>query len=399
MTTENEHAVQPSENFYRDLKSFSDFQKLNEVRHYSSLPADWSVVITDVRGSTKAIEQGRYQEVNTLGAASVAVLGKLWRQDEVPFVFGGDGASLLVPPSKLKAVTDTLVRLRNLAKANYDLELRIGVVPMTDIAASGLQIDVAKFSVPGTKAIAFIRGGGLSWADTKIKSDSEKYCLSDESVGAIEELTDLSCRWQPLKSRKGRILSILVRPVSNDLHIFTEVLDRLAEILGGDVQHSNPANVDTMTYKSYWQTFKTEFKYHRDHLRKSYYTRLFWSAFSTWSIKGNRTSPFDAQRYVKQIPSHSDFRKFDDMLRLVIDCDPDQVQKIRAYLEALYREEKVFFGIHESDHAIMTCLVGSVDDGNHIHFIDGGEGGYALAAKGLKEQMSLANSQSGKTSA
>ena len=66
-----------SERFYRDLPSFDDFQRLGDDVHYSALPSDWYVVISDVRGSTKAIEQGRYQDVNTLGAASVAVLGNL----------------------------------------------------------------------------------------------------------------------------------------------------------------------------------------------------------------------------------------------------------------------------------------------------------------------------------
>ncbi len=359
------------------------------------MPADWSIVISDVRGSTKAIEEGRYQDVNTLGAASVAVLGKLWQHDEVPFVFGGDGASLLIPPSKLADVTKTLLQLRNLAKANYDLELRIGVVPMADVAQSGLLVEVAKFGVPGTKAIAFIRGGGLSWADSKIKSEPDRYCLTDPAAGVLGELKDLSCRWQPLKNRKGRILSLLVRPTSHALDVSTEVLNRLSEILGGDVQLASPVSEENMNYKSYFQTLKSEFKYHASHFDRAYFSRLFWSAFSVWSIKAERKSPFNAQRYKKQIPAHSDFRKFDDMLRLVIDCDQDQVRQIQSYLETLYREGKIFYGLHESDHAIMTCLVGSVDDGQHIHFIDGGAGGYTMAAKPLKEQMALANLKSG----
>ena len=32
----------------------------------------------------------------------------------------------------------------------------------------------------------------------------------------------------------------------------------------------------------------------------------------------------------------------------------------------------------------MTCLVASADDNRHVHFIDGGDGGYTQAATQLK---------------
>ena len=35
----------------------------------------------------------------------------------------------------------------------------------------------------------------------------------------------------------------------------------------------------------------------------------------------------------------------------------------------------------------MTCYVNGLEDGQHIHFIDGGDGGYAVAAKQLKQQL------------
>jgi len=35
----------------------------------------------------------------------------------------------------------------------------------------------------------------------------------------------------------------------------------------------------------------------------------------------------------------------------------------------------------------MTCYFHGPEDGQHIHFIDGGDGGYAMAAKQLKAQL------------
>jgi hypothetical protein len=42
--------------------------------------------------------------------------------------------------------------------------------------------------------------------------------------------------------------------------------------------------------------------------------------------------------------------------------------------------------MYKSRAALVTCLVQSYN-GNHMHFVDGSDGGYALAARGLKEQL------------
>lgn len=40
-----------------------------------------------------------------------------------------------------------------------------------------------------------------------------------------------------------------------------------------------------------------------------------------------------------------------------------------------------------SKESLVTCFVQSTDPGEHIHFVDGGDGGYAMAAKQLKTQI------------
>ena len=85
--------------------------------------------------------------------------------------------------------------------------------------------------------------------------------------------------------------------------------------------------------------------------------------------------------------THSDFRKFDDMLRMVIDCSSDQLSSMRDKLQVLREEHGVCYGIHESQAALMTCYTPSFSQGGHVHFIDGSNGGYAMAAKQLKAQI------------
>lgn len=381
--------------FYLTLDSFTDFNSLSEDAHYRTLPEDWYIVICDIRGSTKAIAEGRYQDVNTLGAASIAALGNIWSTDEIPFVFGGDGASILVPPNKLSVVQSELLKLKNFALANYDMEMRVGVVPMKEVAEAKLPVEVAKYVVASTRTIALIRGGGLSWAETKIKSEPETYCLVPPDNGVLEELQGLSCRWEPLASQKGSIVSLLVRSRQNETRIFAEVLKKLESIIGGKLQSASPVSKEAMKYKSLKQVLKTEWIYVGRLLSKKSLNRLVSVLVSVWSFDKQRTSLFDSKSYTDQIPSHSDYRKFDDMLRMVIDCTPKQVKEIRDYLTGLHASGQIYFGLHESSHALMTCLVGNLSEGGHIHFVDGGDGGYAIAAKYLKDQMSHATENKG----
>ena len=85
--------------------------------------------------------------------------------------------------------------------------------------------------------------------------------------------------------------------------------------------------------------------------------------------------------------AHADYRKFDDVLRMVIDVSLEQYESIQKYLETLQREGTIYYGLHASDDSLMTRYVDDIHEANHIHFIDGANGGYAMAAKQMKAQM------------
>jgi hypothetical protein len=97
------------------------------------LPEDWTVFIADIRNSTWAIEQDHYKEVNLIGAASISLSIQALEGVEFPFVFGGDGASLCIPPTHVEAVSQVLARLIRFARDNFSLQLRVARIPATEI--------------------------------------------------------------------------------------------------------------------------------------------------------------------------------------------------------------------------------------------------------------------------
>jgi hypothetical protein len=56
-------------------------------------------------------------------------------------------------------------------------------------------------------------------------------------------------------------------------------------------------------------------------------------------------------------------------------------------LQSAADKNELAYGIHRSSSALATCMVKAYE-GDHVHFVDGADGGYALAARQLKAQLS-----------
>ena len=82
----------------------------------------------------------------------------------------------------------------------------------------------------------------------------------------------------------------------------------------------------------------------------------------------------------------SDYWKYDDTLRFVVDVTPAQKAALIACFDDLEARGEIVYGVHAAAEALMTCVVQDRTD-HHVHFIDGGDGGYARAAKQLKAKL------------
>ena len=190
--------------FYRDLEPFHHFTKeVFETRFYRPLPADWLLVIADIRDSTKAVASGKYAEVNYIGAACIVAVHNSLLQHDLPAVFGGDGATLAIPLSLRAATVVELSATQRCALKSFQLEWRVGVVPVADLTARGAIIEVAKMESSPNNAMAMFRGSGFDVADALVKGDdgSQGYRVdAPQSAADSPDLQNLSCRWSPMLS-------------------------------------------------------------------------------------------------------------------------------------------------------------------------------------------------------
>jgi len=91
---------------------------------------------------------------------------------------------------------------------------------------------------------------------------------------------------------------------------------------------------------------------------------------------------FDAATYASELVANADFRKFDDGLRMTLDCSPEFADALEARLAAAYAF--VHWGVFRQGAAQVTCFVPSATQSGHVHFVDGAGGGYTMAAKAMK---------------
>ncbi len=382
-----------TQRFYADLPAFTRFEQFTDPAQYHALPADWWVYVADIAGSTKAIAEGRYREVNLIGAATITSVITALPALSFPFLFGGDGATFVLPPESLAVTDATLGGLVQLAARRFDLTLRVARIPVAELTARGAELRVAKFALRHGNSLAFFRGDGVEVADRLAKSTEARWRIPPVTA-PIDELTGLSCRWAPIPSQRGCIVSLLVkaRQPQRD-RAYATLLEELRAVLGGSLDEVSPVSMERATYRSLPDALLDERRYHGRWFTRRFRDRLINVLNSVLIFRPRRNIAarfYDRDRYINSIRDHSDYRKFDDTLRMVLDCTLEQADALEALLDRAHREGTLCFGMFRSDAALMTCFVQTTQDGQHLHFIDGGDGGFAMASRQFKAQLASA---------
>jgi hypothetical protein len=380
------HQESGDDRFYRALEPFDSFDDVMQRERYRPLPDDWIIAVTDVSHSTEAIEQGRYREVNTAGAAVLAAVSNALPDLQVPFTFGGDGASFAVPGTYSPIIKDTLAKTAAWAEDALGLTLRTAVIPIADIRAQHLDVLVARFAPSPNVTYAMFAGGGLAWAERKLKEG--EYTVPRAHMGVTADLTGLSCQFAPISTKHGVILSLIVVP-RDDPTSFGELIQELLHTLRSDGQSLHPLPAEG--------PFPAWTGDRLDHAIKTGSRKI---PFATWTAKclrailawvytllGIPIGGFHEARFRRELVENTDFRKFDDGLRMTVDCSSELADSIDQRLDEAQRRGVCFFGTHRQSAANLTCFVPSPTRANHVHFVDGAAGGYAFAAANLKRNL------------
>lgn len=360
---------------------------------FSEVPADWHVIITDIKDSTVAVLGGGHESVNLVATGSiVSVLNIAYAmQVTVPFFFGGDGATFLVPPAIIDKVMRALAQYKVSTMDNFGFELRTGTIKVSQIYAEGHHLHIAKYTSTGVFSIPILLGNGLNYAEKLIKGDD--YLLAPQTVEIESEeldLTGMQCRWDriPPPQNKEEVVTLLVvaREAALQATSFQKVMNKMDEVYGSPCKRQ-PISVAKLKLK---KTFNRLGQEMRARLGK---IKIF-ELVKDWLLTQFGPLYFrtkSGRRYLKTLVEMSDTLVIDGKINTVISGTAKQRQGLQALLDKLEAEGEIIYGMHVSKDSVMSCYVRDMIDG-HIHFVDGSEGGYTQAARILKGKIKAGSS-------
>ena len=380
--------------FFADLPVLATAADSFDTSRYRPAPDDWVLVVTDIVDSTVAIANGQHKTVNFVAAMAIGALKNLCAPVSVPFLFGGDGSVVMVPPQQAEAARLALARVRGFALREFGLRLRIGQTPVVVLRQFGSEVKVGRYEpTPGNSFGVFL-GGGVAMLETAVRGGGDPALIDrvaipmDVDDGQPVDLSGLSCRWNPLQSGRGKMVTLILHGASDPGAIHAHVMQLSGQ--GGDAR---PVRLETLSMSWPPKGFRLEAQASRGDgpLWKAVLKVLWDSLIARMFFLVRRPmGGFDPDKYLGEVTSNTDFCKHDETVSFVIDCPLDCIEGIRAYLDQQMAAGVLRYGMNVSETALMTCIVTSPTQNLHVHFVDGGDGGYTSAAKTMKAQAGAA---------
>ena len=271
------------------------------------------------------------------------------------------------------------------ARDSFGLTLRIAIVPLDAIRAAGRDVRLARYSPSLDVAYAMFAGGGMAYAEERMKA-GEFQLQPAFGADAKPDLDGLYCRFSQIPARNGVILSIVLLPgADGDGERFAALSQEILAIAGDSGEDGNP--VPAGGPRQVWPPAGLEIEARTKasamamplwRARLSVLVRTFLAHLTF--LSGRVVGDFDPERYVRELVQNTDFRKFDDGLRMTLDCTPELADRLEARLAAARETGVARVGTHRQDASMMTCFVPSSSRSDHVHFVDGAMGGYSAAA-------------------
>jgi hypothetical protein len=228
-------------------------------------------------------------------------------------------------------------------------------------------------------------GGGLGWAEAAMKRG--EFAVAASPVGTQPDLSGLSCRFEEIPASRGVILSVLVLPAKGaDQAAFRKAIEDIIVLVERSPEAGRPVPASGPPLR--WPPQGVEYEARAARGGSLAKRRAVVLAVTLWAYFvmrfGIKVGNFVPRNYVQQVVENSDFRKYDDGLKMILDCTEELETELAQHLEAAASAGILRYGLHRQDAAMMTCFTPSVMRSDHVHFIDGARGGYATAATALK---------------
>jgi len=358
---------------------------------FSEVPEDWHVLVADIKNSTQAIKNGKHNEVNLVATGSIiAVLNIVYSQNiSVPFFFGGDGAIILVPSKYLKSAMSALEKHRENTLKNFGFELKIGHISVAEIYKEKIELKIAKAEINDIFNIPVVLGDGLQYAESLIKNEDplkkENFRIDQSPLN----LNGMECKWDKISppEETQEVVSLIVTGCGDQdpSKIFSEVLKAIDEIYGSQ-KRRKPISIKRLRLKAGFQKINSEMRAKLGRFDGFYLLKnLVKTNFGKFYLRNSNAG----KRYLQNLVELTDTLTIDGRINTVITGTSEQRISLISFLDLLEKSNKIRYGLFVSKESVMSCYVRDMGTNEHIHFVDGADGGYTRAANSLKKKAAL----------
>ncbi|MDX1592390.1 MAG: DUF3095 family protein, partial [Balneolaceae bacterium] len=188
--------------FFTDLPPVTRYSSLIQSGNYTPLPKNWCVAVSDIQLSTRHIEYGDIRAVNISGAMIIAALLNRFSDHDLPFQFTGDGSMIAFPRDLKPDAEQIIMGCRQLAKKAFQLDLRAGIVDLSDDEFADDQFRVAKFQLSPSVHHAAFAGNGFQKLEELIKKQNPLFANLSPKKSIKPDLSGLECRWNAFPADK-----------------------------------------------------------------------------------------------------------------------------------------------------------------------------------------------------
>jgi hypothetical protein len=386
--------------FYSDLKmSLMPCAALLHDVNFQSPPDDWHIIIADIENSTAAVQRGAHNDVNLVAAGCLTAVLNIARSEdiEVPFFFGGDGGTFIVPETMLGKALAALRRHNRNSENSFGLSLHLGAVDLAGMRQAGHYILLAKTRIGNGFSKAIVVGDGLMWAERKVKGEDHE--PEAETVATpMPDMMGLECRWDRIAPPKveNEIVCYLIeacRP-EQQLEVYRDVLGR-ADSIFGTPELRNPLSRNRLRLLISAKKLRREMMARFGHWKWGYFIAQMLKTLTARVLMRSKRKfgSFDGGSYIEELITNADTLTIDGRINTIISATAEQRKEFLQYLDAQEAAGMLVYGHHINRESVMTCYIQSRDKA-HVHFVDGSDGGYTAASRELKAKLSARTSGS-----
>ncbi len=377
--------------FYANLpKHYMPLRELlKDESLFNGVPNDWHVVITDIENSSKAVRDGHHNDINLAATGSIiTVLNEIKTMNtdiKAPYFFGGDGATFIVPNAIAAQVVSALNTYSVHIEKTLNLKLRVGSVILEDIYSNNVTLRIAKLRQNKYLTTPVVLGNGLKFAEEKIKNSFKPSDIHKESSKPLN-LEGMECRWDEIKPNASdkKVICLLVgcKDETKQAETFNSVMAEINYIFG-NLDERRPITAIKLKLNTSIDKIRKEMiakigKFDGRYLLRNWLITVFGKYYFRFFNEG--------KRYLYKVTQLSDTIMLDGSINTIISGNDKQINKFQIFLDAMESENRIVYGMHVTHASIMSCHVQNRQK-NHIHFVDGTEGGYTTAAMAYKNKL------------